>query len=367
MRSISCFTTMLAVLLLSLSQVVDVAMGFQQLKHGSAIKSSSRLYAENKKEAPQYQKCDAILQKAELVGKGNYLLHVDYSAQKYNNNDFDYQPGHVLALEIQPREFSEVEKDASSPSPQYTTMNEKTVKDLKMNDGWLRGPYTVSRATPDGFQILIKEVGYKSHIFATSSQGTPLKFGGKFKVPIVEGIMNNIELEGYPKTDRVVLISTGVGIGPCVGAIELLVKETSSYKGKIDLFGCFRNVEDIALSKDIDQLLASSSSKQFTWTPIISSDTGRISSHEEQLIKYLQSDDDESCSIRSTHYHLIGNGQMVNEWKAGLDKVGVPKERVTVEAYFNTFSESDQNAIDNIASAVKKVAATSSISQPVQS
>ena len=364
--SICYFTMMLAVLLLSLSEVVDVAMGFQQLKNGPTIKIRSRLYAENKKEAPQYRKCDAILQKAELVGKGNYILHVDYSAPIYNN-DFDYQPGHVLALEIQPREFSEEEKDDSSSSSQYTTMNEKTMKDLKMNDGWLRGPYTISRATPDGFQILIKEVGYKSHIFATSSQGTPLKFGGKFKVPIVEGIMSNIELEGYPKTDRVVLISTGVGIGPCVGAIELLSsKETSSYKGKIDLFGCFRHVEDIALSKDIDQLLASSSSKQFTWTPIISGDTGRISANEDQLIKYLQSDD-ESCSIRSTHYHLIGNGQMVNEWKTGLEKAGVPKERVTIEAYFNTFSESDQNAIDNIASAVKKIAVASSISQPVQS
>ena len=115
----------LSFLLLSLSQVVDVAMGFQQLKHGSAIKSSSVLYAENKKEARQYQKCDAILQKAELVGKGNYLLHVGYSAQKYND-DFDYQPGHVLALKIQPREFSEVEKDASSRSRHAPARNART-------------------------------------------------------------------------------------------------------------------------------------------------------------------------------------------------------------------------------------------------
>jgi hypothetical protein len=356
-------------LLVSLSQVVDVAIGFQQFKYiprttfsrtvsSSSSSSSSRLYAENKKETPQYQKYDAVLQKSELVGKGNYLLHVDYSAHKYN--DLGYQPGHVLALEIQPRGSSEEEG-----SSQFTTMNEKTVKDLKINDGWLRGPYTVSRSTPDGFQILIREVGYKSHVLATSPQGTPLKFGGKFKVPIVEGVVNNVELEGFPNTDRVVLISTGVGIGPCVGAIELLLNDTS-YDGKIDLFGCFRNREDIALSNDLDSL--ASSSKRFTWTPILSSeDTGRISANEEQLIKYLQSDNEGTCSIRSTHYHLIGNGQMVNEWKAGLEKAGVPKQRVTVEAYFNTFSETDPNVIDTIASAVEKVAATSSISQTAPS
>jgi ferredoxin-NADP reductase len=130
------------------------------------------------------------------------------------------------------------------------------------------------------------------------------------------------------------------------------------------------------MGTDLDSL-ASQYPTRFQWTPVISSRTGRISANEDTLIEYLKPKDATNSvtvdAIRSTHYHLIGNGQLVNEWKAGLDQAGVPKERVTVEAYFNTFCDVDQSAIDTIAETVKKVAATTSaaatttnVSQPAE-
>ena len=99
------------------------------------------------------------------------------------------------------------------------------------------GPYTVSfgygtdKIKKDGFKVLVKEVGYKSHVFATSEPGTPIRFGGKFKVPIAEGIRNSAdadETEQRDLTKKAVLISSGVGVGPCVGAVEELLESSPS-------------------------------------------------------------------------------------------------------------------------------------------
>mmetsp|Transcript_5914 Transcript_5914/g.10685 ORF Transcript_5914/g.10685 Transcript_5914/m.10685 type:complete len:389 (-) Transcript_5914:1043-2209(-) len=327
------------------------------VRQQQSSRQETQLYAETK-QAPQYQKQDAILRKVEPTGKGNFLLHVDYERSNDNSGEavLEYQPGNVLALEIE----SPASLKDTTPA-EFAVMNEKTKKDLTANGGWLRGPYTVSRSTSSGFQILIKEVGYKSHIFAEAEPGTPVKFGGKFKVPIVEGILNSLELEGASRTERVVMVATGVGIGPCVGAIETMVQEVdsaSSYSGRIDLLASFRTEEDVAMEKDLNRL-AAEYPQRFQWKSIISSKVGRISGNQESLESYLKPNDDgdsKICSVQNTHYHLIGNGQLVNEWKAGLEKAGVPSERVTFESYFNTMSEADMSAVENIACIVKKLA-----------
>jgi ferredoxin-NADP reductase len=313
-------------------------------------KFSTRLFAEGG--APQYQKHEAILERVENVGKGSYLLSVKYSNDY--GDEAKYQPGNVLALEIQPP--SDVMKASPSSIDEYTTMNEKTERDMNDNEGWLRGPYTVSRGLGDGegFQILIKQVGYKSNVMATAAPNTPVRFGGKFKVPIAEGILNNLDLDGKNPAERVVLVSTGVGVGPCVGAVELLLKDKdSSFRGKIDLLASFRTKEEIAMADDLETL-AAAYPERFEWKPIITREVGRISKSAESLESFLTSRDS-ICAVQNTHYHLIGNGQLVNEWKAGLEKAGVPKERVTLEAYFNHSAEADSSAIDNIASTVQKL------------
>jgi len=348
------------------------------------------------------------MQNVENVGKGNYLLTIDYKNDNLkndnNNNDDDdksvnypqYEPGHVLALEIQPHSKSETTEEAESPYQ----ITEKTSKDLEKNDGWLRGPYTVGfgygtdntntqsneNGTNDGFKLLIKEVGYKSHVLATSPPGTPVVFGGRFHVPIAEGIRSAAAAveestvdsgndgENRGETKRVVMVSTGVGVGPCVGAIEELLTASSPSSDaetidSIDLIASYRTREEISMASALEKLQKDSSGTSsnsetkkphFYWKSVVTSEEGRLSSNGPESLRdnYLQSssslksDTNSISAVSNTHYHIIGNGQLVSEWKKGLAKAGVPSARITVEAYFNHAAKPDSGAIDTICEAV---------------
>ena len=275
----------------------------------------SKLFAEGG--APQYDKCDAILKEAEVLSKGSVMLHIE------TDSTIDYEPGHVLALEIEGK-----------------VVNEKSAKDTAANGGWIRGPYTVSRSSENTLDILLKVVGEKSKIFADADAGTALKFGGKFKVPIVEGIQKET-------TKRVVLISTGVGVGPCVGAVEEALKDKSF--PPIELCASYRDSNEIIYEELLNEL-QSQNTGRFSWKSVISSYSGRLSANEKNLNAIAAP---EGLDLNDTHYHLIGNGQMVGEFKAGLDKAGVPEDKVTTEMYFNHKATMDDAVVDRIADFVK--------------
>lgn len=259
------------------------------------------------------------------------MLHID------TQDTVEYEPGHVLALEIK----------AEAADGNDENVDSKTQKDAADNGGWMRGPYTVSRSTERTLDILIKEVGAKSKRFATAEVGTPLQFGGKFKVPILEGV--NAET-----TKRVVLISTGVGVGPCIGAIEkALFQENGEAGGSfppIDLIASYRTEEEVLYNDHLDKLQMQHADK-FAWRAIITNKQGRLSSTTNNL-KMLTDTKFHNTGVDSTHYHLIGNGQMVSEFKAGLEKAGVPEDKVTLEMYFNHKAEVDVHVVDRIADAV---------------
>ena len=177
--------------------------------------------------------------------------------------------------------------------------NEKTTKDAKDNEGWLRGPYTVSRSTDKTIDILIKVVGDKSKRFSTANSGTPMRFGGKFHVPILEGI-------DVDTTKRVVMISTGVGIGPVVGAIEKALEQGGDFP-PIDLISSYRTENEVVYKDHLNKLQTEHSDK-FSWKTIISSDQGRLSSSVENLKAVTESSF--NADIDSTHYHLI----VMEEW-----------------------------------------------------
>ena len=62
------------------------------------------------------------------------------------------------------------------------------------------------------------------------------------------------------------------------------------------------------------------------------------------------------AKIGSTHYHMVGNGAMVNEWLEGLEKAGLPKERITHETYFNHKAEARQVEVEAIENVFKEEA-----------
>ena len=282
---------------------------------------NSKLFAEGG--APQYDKIDAVLKEAEVLAKGSVMLHIE------TEEEIDYEPGHVIALEI----------EGAVPEE-----NEKAAEDAAKNGGWMRGPYTVSRSSAKSLDILIKVVGDKSKVFANAESGTPVKFGGKFKVPIVEGIQKE-------DTKRVVLISTGVGVGPCVGAVEEALKDDTF--PPVELCTSYRNEEEIVYVDYLNELQEQNPGR-FSWKSVISSESGRLSASEENLQAIAPA---KGLGIEDTHYHLIGNGQLVSEFKAGLSKAGVPDNKVTVEMYFNHKAESNHDAIDRIANMISSTKA----------
>jgi NAD(P)H-flavin reductase len=261
-------------------------------------------------EAPQYTKRLASVVSNTEVGKAAYMIRV----KAEDGGKIHYQPGHVLALEI---------------------------PDSENVDGeWMRGPYTVSRVDETSFDVLYKVVGKKTETFRQAKVGETVKFGGKFKVPILEGI-NKDNLE------RVVGIATGTGIGPLIGFAEQALSQPDY--PRIDLFVAFRELDDICCAGALDELV-NIYNDRFTWTPVLSSVTGHISTPEN--LKLITNG---ATKAGTTHFHMIGNGAMVNEWTAGLAEAGVPKERVTLEMYFNHKATPRPEAIKAISEALKEV------------
>lgn len=264
--------------------------------------------------AEQYDKVDAVLTKAETLARGSALLRVE------TEGPIDYRPGHVIALEIEG----------------VAVTRGKNAEDAKANEGWLRGPYTVSRSSANSFDVLVRVVGEKSRAFSRASVGTPVRFGGRYHVPIIEGIDTEA-------VSRVVFVSTGVGIGPCVGAVEEALEDEAF--PPIEVFACYRNADEVVYLPHLGDLAAEHAGR-LSHTVIVSAERGRLSANEDNLRLLLSED----VGPGDTHYHLIGNGQMVAEFQAGLEKAGVPMKRVTIEKYFNHKAAPAQDAIDRIAS-----------------
>ena len=266
---------------------------------------------------PQYDRHPASIMSNVEVGNDAYLIRV----LSEDDEPVDYEPGHVLALEI--------------PDPENT-------------DEWLRGPYTVTRSDDVSFDVLYKVVGKKTKTFAAATTGDKLQFGGKFKVPILQGIQNPQEL------DRVVLISTGVGVGPQIGFIEQALSSDAFAGVQIDLYAGYRNGEDVCCAEELDALAKVNPTK-FSWEAIISSEVGRTS--DTYALSKIAGDKN-----LKTHYHLIGNGSMVKEFQAGLQKANIPEDCITIEMYFNHSESPRPDIVDKIANSMKVTDTSSSVS-----
>jgi len=262
---------------------------------------------------PKYNKRPATITSNLEVGRASHLITV----KPDDDEAIDYHAGHVVALEI---------KDPQSIA----------------EEKWLVGPYTVTRANATSFDVLYRVVGDKTEKFSALKPGSIAQFGGKFKVPILEGI----NPEGL---DRVIGVSTGVGAGPLIGFAEEALSKLEGPSTRIDLYVGFREEDDICCRDALDAL-AEAHPKHFSWTPILSSVNGRSSSlyNLELLSKSV------SPAPGATHYHLVGNGAMVNEWKAGLVDADVPDIRVTSEIYFNHKIPASDEVVKQIGKMIKR-------------
>eukprot|EP00288_Rhodomonas_lens_P018682 CAMPEP_0177714258 /NCGR_PEP_ID=MMETSP0484_2-20121128/13369_1 /TAXON_ID=354590 /ORGANISM="Rhodomonas lens, Strain RHODO" /LENGTH=297 /DNA_ID=CAMNT_0019226187 /DNA_START=207 /DNA_END=1100 /DNA_ORIENTATION=+ len=287
---------------------------------------------------PQYDQHDGKIVYTEALCAGSKLLRV-----KSSTAPIDYLPGHVFALEVP--------KDGTEDPP-----GEGSNKG-KHGDG-TKGPYTVTRAdaAKGTFDVVIRKIkgGRLSQRLASLRKGAPVSFGGKFKVPIAEGISD--------AASSICLISTGVGLGPLVGYLEQA--ENAGEQRPTKVFAGFRALSDVIFEEELEALAEDTDGRvrfqmcvselrdeRYPPPPGYEGLRDRVTRSVPQVL--------DPAELKTTHFHLIGNGGMVKTFQAALSKAGVPDEHVTIEMYFNHKEEVLDSEVEDMVKALQAPARSS--------
>ena len=234
------------------------------------------------------------------VGRGSSLLELELS----DPLPFPFEPGHVAVLRLAGH----------------------------------RHPYTLSWVDPDRRRVAILfriiPGGRLTPVLADLAPGAVVEFSGLHHSPILDGIAAAAE--------TVVLLGTGSGVGPLWGFSERSL--AAGFPRPILLFAGFREAEDICLALELDRLQAGHG--QFRWQATLSRPApgwtglrGRLGQSVPPLIP----------RPRACHYHLVGNGAMLVEFKLALSLLGVPEEQVSSEVFFNYNAKAEQEVAQAIA------------------
>jgi len=215
---------------------------------------------------------------------------------------------------------------------------------LQQENGLMRHAYTVSRGepSPGRFAHLYRIIpnGRMTPLLAAQNTGDTVYFHGPFHTPIQREIQRDAE--------RVVLIATGTGVGPVFGYAEKTLREGETRP--IALYTGFREVSDICLSEELDELSRryANLSWEFSltrpprgWMGL----AGRVTECvPEQLVQN---------ELHTGHFHLVGNGDMVHLMRKALVRAGVSPGRVSIETYFNHHAEPPEPEIDSLVSRLR--------------
>ena len=206
-----------------------------------------------------------------------------------------------------------------------------------------RHPYTVSRAHPGrrALDLLLRVIpgGRLTPALEAAAPGTRFELSGLHHIPIQEGIAGDAA--------AVVGLATGSGLGPLWGFAETAL--AGGWDRPIQLFAGFREAEDICLGPELDALQATY--PRFSWQPTLTRPPaawpglrGRLGDSVPPLL----------AAPRTCHFHLVGNGAMLAEFRAALAAVGVPPEQVTSEVFFNFKAEPDPATVQAIIGRFRK-------------
>ena len=135
-------------------------------------------------------------------------------------------------------------------------------------------------------------------------------------------------------TEELVLLATGVGVGPFLSLIEELGRQ--GFDRPTFLVWGLRQVEDICLVDELDDLARrypffryeiSLSQPPEGWTGL----RGRITESVPPLLPTLS----------GKRYYLVGNGAMIEEMSTALSDLGVDRHFIYEEVYFNVRYRAD--------------------------
>jgi len=211
---------------------------------------------------------------------------------------------------------------------------------LAVDQGHLRRAYTVSRAEPDcrRFSLLYRVIshGRMSPRLAALRRGDTVFFRGRFHTPIQHEVQS--------QADRIVLMATGVGVGPISGYAEKALAEGEMRPMR--LYAGFRERSDICLAAELETLAQRHAN--FEWQYTLTHPpadwrglTGRLT---ERVPDGIETD-----HLETHHVHLVGNGEMVHLVRQALYRAGMPGERVSIETYFNHYAEPLPEDVETLA------------------
>jgi NAD(P)H-flavin reductase len=213
---------------------------------------------------------------------------------------------------------------------------------LEVDDNsFIRHAYTVSRGEPESgrFEHLYRVVngGRMSPRLAKLASADEVFFHGPFHTPIQREIQRDAE--------RIVLISTGAGVGPLFGYAEKALNEGETRP--MTLYAGFRHESDTCLAAELSALaqLQPNFAWHFTLTQP-SSDWCGLTGRVTDCVPYLINRE----RLGTYHFHLVGNGEMVHLVRRALHRAGVSAERVSIETYFNHYVEPPDDEVDSLAS-----------------
>jgi ferredoxin-NADP reductase len=188
--------------------------------------------------------------------------------------------------------------------------------------GYRRSPYCILSppSAERAFELLVRVV----------PQGPLSCYLGSLRVGDVISFRGPTGRSMVPKEENteLVLLATGVGISPFVSLTSKLLDE--GFERPIRLYWGLRLREDICLLDELDELARRSELFRYQislsrppagWTGL----RGRLTESVPPLLE----------TLGDKHFYLVGNGAMNREMFAALSDLGVPKQLVYEEHYFN--------------------------------
>lgn len=185
-----------------------------------------------------------------------------------------------------------------------------------------RTPYClISLPNPERtFQLLVRLVpeGPLSRHLGAMRHGDAIAFRGPLGRSMV------------PKSndETLILLATGVGIGPFLGLVRLLARQGSTQP--VRLYWGLRLAEDICLLDELEELV--SSHPDFAYFVSLSQPPDDWTGWRGRITETVPPD---LATLGGKRYYLVGNGAMIEEMATALSDLGVDRTAIYAEAFFN--------------------------------